>query len=162
MLFQKKKRSVPQLNASSTADISFVLLILFLVTTSMDVDKGLHRQLPPLQPTKDQQKPQEVDKSRIMTLHIDSRNNLTCNGAKVAIGSLRQKIVDFITVAGPQQHIIRLEADPRHLLSDTKRDRQRLPRLAQPRGTTPLRHQFRTLFRGREGHRQRRLPPAPG
>ena len=38
MLFQKKKRSVPQLNASSTADISFVLLILFLVTTSMDVD----------------------------------------------------------------------------------------------------------------------------
>ena len=106
MLFQKKKRSVPQLNASSTADISFVLLILFLVTTSMDVDKGLHRQLPPLQPTKDQQKPQEVDKSRIMTLHIDSRNNLTCNGAKVAIGSLRQKIVDFITVAGPR------EADP--------------------------------------------------
>lgn len=64
MLFQKKKRSVPQLNASSTADISFVLLILFLVTTSMDVDKGLHRQLPPLQPTKDQTKPQEVDKSR--------------------------------------------------------------------------------------------------
>lgn len=112
MLFQKKKRSVPQLNASSTADISIVLLILFLVTTSMDVDKGLHRQLPPLQPTKDQTKPQEVDKSRIMTLHIDSRNNLTCNGAKVAIGSLRQKIVDFITVAGPQQHIIRLEADP--------------------------------------------------
>ena len=112
MLFQKKKRSVPQLNASSTADISFVLLILFLVTTSMDVDKGLHRQLPPLQPTKDQTKPQEVDKSRIMTLHIDSRNNLTCNGAKVAIGSLHQKIVDFITVAGPQQHIIRLEADP--------------------------------------------------
>lgn len=54
MLFQKKKRSVPQLNASSTADISFVLLILFLVTTSMDVYKGLHRQLPPLQPTKDQ------------------------------------------------------------------------------------------------------------
>ena len=157
MLFQKKKRSVPQLNASSTADISFVLLILFLVTTSMDVDKGLHRQLPPLQPTKDQTKPQEVDKSRIMTLHIDSRNNLTCNGAKVAIGSLRQKIVDFITVAGPQQHIIRLEADPA-----TKRDRQRLPRLTQPRGTTPLRHQFHTLFRGREGHHQRCLPPAPG
>lgn len=110
MLFQKKKRSVPQLNASSTADISFVLLILFLVTTSMDVDKGLHRQLPPLQPEKE--KPQQVDKSRIMTLHIDNRNNLTCNGDKVHIGSLRQKIIDFITVAGPQQHVIRLEADP--------------------------------------------------
>ena len=112
MLFQKKKRSVPQLNASSTADISFVLLILFLVTTSMDVDKGISRKLPPISPEKEQQKPQKIDKSRIMTLHIDSRNNLTCNGHTTNIGSLKQKIVDFVTVAGPQQHVIRLDADP--------------------------------------------------
>ena len=36
----KKKREVPELNSSSTADISFILLIFFLVTTSMDTDKG--------------------------------------------------------------------------------------------------------------------------
>ena len=43
----RKKRKVPGLNASSTADISFILLIFFLVTTSMDTDSGLARRLPP-------------------------------------------------------------------------------------------------------------------
>ena len=43
----KKKRKVPGLNGSSLADISFILLIFFLVTTSMDTDTGLARRLPP-------------------------------------------------------------------------------------------------------------------
>ena len=111
MLFQKKRRRVPRLNTTSTADISFVLLILFLVTTSMDVDKGVTRQLPPPDPKQEQKKPQEIDKSRILNLYIDSRNNLTCNGHPLPIGSLRQRVVDFVAVAGPQ-HVIRLEADP--------------------------------------------------
>lgn len=111
MLFQRTKRRVPMLNTTSTADISFVLLILFLVTTSMDVDKGVSRQLPPPRPKEEQQKPQEVDKSRILNLHIDSRNNLTCNGRQLTIGDLRRRIVDFVTVAGPE-HVIRLDADP--------------------------------------------------
>ena len=49
-MFERKKRQVPSLNTTSTADISFMLLILFLVTSSMDIDKGLTRQLPPLTP----------------------------------------------------------------------------------------------------------------
>lgn len=43
----KTKRKVPGINASSTADISFMLLIFFLITTSMDTDRGLARRLPP-------------------------------------------------------------------------------------------------------------------
>ena len=46
-MFRRRKREVPGLNTTSTADISFMLLIFFLVTTNMDVDKGLIRQLPP-------------------------------------------------------------------------------------------------------------------
>ena len=42
-MFKRAKRKVPGLNTSSTADISFMLLILFLVTTSMEVDEGLER-----------------------------------------------------------------------------------------------------------------------
>ena len=46
------KRKVPDINSSSTADIAFLLLIFFLITTSMDTDRGLARLLPP--PPEDQ------------------------------------------------------------------------------------------------------------
>ena len=41
----KGNRTVPEINSSSTADIAFLLLIFFLITTSMDTDRGLARQL---------------------------------------------------------------------------------------------------------------------
>lgn len=47
----KRNRKVPGINASSTADIAFMLLIFFLITTSMDTDRGLARRLPPPQKT---------------------------------------------------------------------------------------------------------------
>ena len=43
----KGKRKDPDINSSSTADIAFLLLIFFLITTSMDTDRGLARRLPP-------------------------------------------------------------------------------------------------------------------
>ena len=54
-MFSRRKHSMPVLNTTSTADISFMLLIFFLVTTSMDIDKGLSRQLPPLDDEKEEQ-----------------------------------------------------------------------------------------------------------
>ena len=51
----KGKRKVPGLNQSSTADISFILLIFFLVTTSMDTDTGLPRRLPEWDPNVEEQ-----------------------------------------------------------------------------------------------------------
>ena len=60
MLFGKKKdRKIPALNTTSTADISFMLLIFFLVTTSLDTDEGLTRYLPPM-PQKNEQKQMDV------------------------------------------------------------------------------------------------------
>ena len=48
----RKKRGVPGINSSSTADIAFMLLIFFLITTSMDTDRGLARRLPLLPKTR--------------------------------------------------------------------------------------------------------------
>ena len=59
----KTKRKVPGINASSTADISFMLLIFFLITTSMDTDRGLARRLPP-PPESEEQKRQLKDKAK--------------------------------------------------------------------------------------------------
>lgn len=58
------KRKVPDINSSSTADIAFLLLIFFLITTSMDTDRGLARLLPP--PPEDQDQ-DNTDKSKNVT-----------------------------------------------------------------------------------------------
>ena len=68
----KGKRKVPDINSSSTADIAFLLLIFFLITTSMDTDRGLARLLPPPPEDQDQDNAVKVeieeseDGSRIM------------------------------------------------------------------------------------------------
>ena len=56
MKLRRRKNEVPGLNTTSTADISFMFLIFFLVTTSMFVDKGVVRKLPPKEKDKQEQK----------------------------------------------------------------------------------------------------------
>ncbi len=72
----KKNRKVPGINASSTADISFILLIFFLITTSMDTDTGLGRTLP--KPPEDEQKENEikVKERNILNIRISKNNEL--------------------------------------------------------------------------------------
>ena len=72
----KKKKKVPGLNQSSTADISFILLIFFLITTSMDTDMGLARRLP--RPPEENQEDATMDiKSRnILYVRINSARQL--------------------------------------------------------------------------------------
>ena len=74
------KRKTPGINGSSSADIAFMLLIFFLITTSMDTDKGLARRLPPPVP-KDQKNDTDVDiKKRnllvVLTTRIMTQINL--------------------------------------------------------------------------------------
>jgi biopolymer transport protein ExbD len=83
----KKKKKMPGLNTSSTADISFMLLIFFLVTTSMDTDTGLARRLPQ-PPDKDQEDAQiDVKERNVMNVRINAAGQLWCK-----VGSISEYI----------------------------------------------------------------------
>lgn len=96
----KKKRKVPGLNASSTADISFILLIFFLITTSMDTDMGLARRLP--QPPENEEVQQElkIKERNVMEVRINSQGFLWVKdgtaSSYVDIRELRDRAKMFI------------------------------------------------------------------
>lgn len=94
-MFHRPSRKVPGLNTTSTADISFMLLIFFLVTSSMDTDKGLPRQLPPPQ---DEQKEQElmVRERNVLELRLDADDRLTIGGEQASLSQLEQRVVEFV------------------------------------------------------------------
>ena len=112
MLIKRKKHIVPELNTTSTADISFMLLTFFLVTTSMDVDRGLVRQLPPLDDDSQQTlDATEVGRENTMELKILPSGELLVNGRHAAVKGLRRQIADFVS-RRPAQHVIFVDTDP--------------------------------------------------
>lgn len=92
----RKKRKVPGLNASSTADISFILLIFFLVTTSMDTDSGLARRLPP--PPEDNQEDAQIDvkERNVLKVRVNSAGNLLCGDDFIEIAQLCDRAKEFV------------------------------------------------------------------
>lgn len=110
MIIRKKKSKVPGLNTASTADISFMLLIFFLVTTSMDVDKGLFRLLPSPEPQKQEQQETHVDRTTLMALHVTADQQLLLNDKPIPVASLKDRTVAFINRLG-NRHLISIESD---------------------------------------------------
>ena len=88
-------KKVGDLNASSQADIAFLLLIFFLVTTSMNVDQGLYRQLPPPQDNVDNH--DKVNERNIFIVLINKDNQLAIEGELADISSLTERTIEFIT-----------------------------------------------------------------
>lgn len=110
MLIRRKQRETPGLNTTSTADISFMLLIFFLVTTSMDVDKGLLRQLPSPEPQKKEQQQTVVDKANLMALRLTAGDTLLVNDKPMKVSLLKEETIRFVHRLG-KKHLISIESD---------------------------------------------------
>lgn len=110
MLIRRKQHETPGLNTTSTADISFMLLIFFLVTTSMDVDKGLLRQLPSPEPQKKEQQQSVVDKANLMELRLTADDTLLVNGKPMQVSLLKEETIRFVHRLG-KKHLISIESD---------------------------------------------------
>lgn len=89
-------KETPQINASSQADIAFLLLVFFLVTTTMDVDKGLQRRLPPMQ-EKQQQQDVKINRRNVIIVKINSNDRILVGSQPMDVSQIKDKIVEFIT-----------------------------------------------------------------
>ena len=107
---RRERHSIPGLNMTSTADISFMLLIFFLVTTSMDADRGLLRQLPPPDDAS-RQVEGDVSREHLLSLSLEADGSLVADGDTVPLSLLRRKSADFILAQG-RDHLITLRTSP--------------------------------------------------
>jgi biopolymer transport protein ExbD len=89
-------RKAPEINAGSMADIAFLLLIFFLVTTTMDVDTGITRRLPP--PVEDPDQDIDVKERNVMKVLVNSRDRLMVNGKEAFVDNLKEIAKDFMAI----------------------------------------------------------------
>lgn len=92
------RRATPEVNAGSMADIAFLLLIFFLVTTTIEKDKGIARQLPP----KQEDIPEDViikDKN-LFIVNVNKDDQLLVEEELMELKDLRQAAIDFIDNGG--------------------------------------------------------------
>ena len=89
-------KSTPALNTTSSADIAFLLLIFFLVSTTMDVDKGIQRRLPPMPDENQKQQDIKVNRRNIVVVRINSQDRILAGGVPMDITHVKEKIKEFI------------------------------------------------------------------
>ncbi|MEZ4777860.1 MAG: biopolymer transporter ExbD [Flavobacteriaceae bacterium] len=92
------RRSAPEINAGSMADIAFLLLIFFLVTTTIEKDKGIARQLPPKQ--EDQPEDVIIKQKNLFIVNINKHDQLLVEEELADLKDLRQAAIDFIDNGG--------------------------------------------------------------
>jgi biopolymer transport protein ExbD len=92
------KRSAPEVNAGSMADIAFLLLIFFLVTTTIETDTGLNRKLPPIDDT--EVEPPIIKEKNIFTVYINKFNQLLVEDEVMELKDLRKSAMSFLDNGG--------------------------------------------------------------
>jgi len=91
------KKKTPEINASSTADIAFLLLCYFLMTTTMGSQNGLLRRLPPMPDEKQQAENQKINRRNIIQVKINSADKVLAGSEPIEVNQLKDRIKEFLT-----------------------------------------------------------------
>jgi biopolymer transport protein ExbD len=103
---KKKTRKVPTLNSTSSADFALIILLFFLLTTSMDVDMGLARRLPPpVDPNAEINTELKVRERNVLKVFINTNNQILCGGDYIELRQLKDKAKAFILNESNDEHL---------------------------------------------------------
>ena len=130
----KQKKKVPDLNAGSMADISFLLLIFFLVTTTMDTDSGITRRLPP--PVENPEMDVKVKERNIMNVLINKYDKLLVNGKPGDVATLKDMTKEFITPSPSDEKAPEVEVKDIELIPEAVMISKGVVSLKNDRGTS--------------------------
>ena len=89
-------RKVEEINAGSMADIAFLLLIFFLMATTMNVDSGLSRLLPPMPDPHQPKDNTKVKERNVFIVLVNKYDQLLVNGQPMDVHMLRNKTKEFV------------------------------------------------------------------
>ena len=90
-------RPVKEINAGSMADIAFLLLIFFLMVTTMDVEAGLQRLLPPMPDENQKQDDVQINRRNILVVRLNDYDRLYAGGDMMDVSQLKDKAKEFLT-----------------------------------------------------------------
>lgn len=118
MLKKKRGRESADIDGSSLADIAFLLLIFFLVVTTIDVDTGIGLVLPPIP---DDIEPPPVRERNLMNILVNAQGMVLINEQPAAVNSVRERVKEFIDNNGADPN---LSETPDDAIVSIKTDRQ--------------------------------------
>ncbi len=110
------RRKLEEINAGSMADIAFLLLIFFLVTTTMESNYGIRRKLPPITPPDNTDQP-VIKKRNVLEININGRDQMLIEGNLAKDSEVKDITEKFITNNGkdpkssdnPQKAVIQIK-----------------------------------------------------
>lgn len=119
MFDNKRDREDPEIGGAGMADIAFLLLIFFLLVTTIDVDTGIGLQLPPA--PEENQEPPPIKERNLLNILVNSQGMVLMDEEPTPVNQVKQKLKDFVTNRGQDPE---LSESPDKAIVSIKTDRE--------------------------------------
>ncbi|OFY40396.1 MAG: biopolymer transporter ExbD [Bacteroidetes bacterium GWF2_40_14] len=98
-------RPAQQLPSSSLADIAFMVLIFFLLVSTMDQDLGLQRRLPPMPDPNQKADDVQIKRRNMMIVRLNENDRLLAGGSQIDVSMLKDKAMEFLLNNGNDENL---------------------------------------------------------
>ncbi|MGM0546089.1 MAG: biopolymer transporter ExbD [Bacteroidota bacterium] len=119
MFDNKRNREEPEVGGAGMADIAFLLLIFFLLVTTIDVDTGIGLQLPPA--PEENQEPPPIKERNLLNILVNSQGMVLIDEEPTPVNQVKQIVKDFVTNEGEDPE---LSDSPDKAIVSIKTDRE--------------------------------------